>query len=126
VRISWLASSTNRRSRSKASWSRESIAFNVLARLASSSSPGGTGRRRSGSRDEIASASWRRRSTGRSAAPTSSHPAREMAASARGPAALLPQALVEQLGHLRMVLDNQYAHRIASRGHRVGAQVRTR
>ena len=67
------------------SWSRASMAFSVVARAVSSSPPGGTGRRRSGSSTETASASRRILSTGRSAAPTSSHPARERTASASGP-----------------------------------------
>ena len=49
VRSSWLASSTNRRSRSSASWTRSSIPFSVSASRWSSSPVSGTGSRRSGS-----------------------------------------------------------------------------
>ena len=54
VRSSWLARSTNRPSRSNASSSRSSIEFNVEPNRESSSSAGGTGRRRSSSDSEIA------------------------------------------------------------------------
>src|SRR5581483_2226075 len=84
VRSSWLASSTKRRSRSNASWSRSSISFSVLASRATSSPVAGTRRRRSGD-VEISAASRRIRSTGRSAAPARAHPAAEVIASATGP-----------------------------------------
>ena len=86
VRSSWLASSTNRRSRSSAAWSRSKVTFRVTASRASVSSVWGTGSRRVGSDAEMASASRRIRSTGRRAAPASSQPISDDRRSATGKA----------------------------------------
>ena len=85
VRNSWLASSRKRCSRWSEWCNRSSIEFNVTPRRASSSSVSGTGSRRDGSASEMASASRRIRSTGRSAMPAANQPASDARSSAIGP-----------------------------------------
>ena len=86
VRSSWLASSTNRRSCSRADCRRPSISLSVSASRESSSRVGGTGRRFSGVEAPIAAARRRIASTGRSAAAATGVPGEDREQERRRPA----------------------------------------